>query len=410
MCFENLKSKHHELLQFLKTENYSATTIRVVTNEITSIIENAEKSGWQTYRNVYHAYEAQGLSKSVLRSKRHCLRMLKRFDIQGEFPDRTRRSYAFERDAYENLPDEFKELIAFYREYDLMRGKKQTTIYHEALNTVTFLCAMQQCGCSSLDEIREKDVLSFFLSGDGQLIRGCSYKKNVAAVFKAGLHWKEEPCRRILTCFPALRESRKTIQYLTGTETDRIRETLHSKVSRLSLRDRAVGTLLLYTGLRGCDIAELLFQSVDWDKEILSIIQRKTAVPMELPLTPVIGNALFDYVDSERPSSDDPHIFLSEAPPYHPLASQSIGNIALRIYQAAGIRQNPGDRKGTHIFRHHAASHMLECGVPQPVISRTLGHTAPDSLEPYLMADFRHLKECALSVAAFPVPEEVLAL
>lgn len=410
MCFENLKSKHHELLQFLKTENYSATTIRVVTNEITAIIENAEKSGWQTYRDVYHAYEAQGLSKSVLRSKRHCLRMLKRFDIQGEFPDRTRRSYAFERDVYENLPDEFKELIAFYREYDLMRGKKQTTIYHEALNTVTFLCAMQQCGCSSLDEIREKDVLSFFLSRDGQLIRGCSYKKNVAAVFKAGLHWKEEPCRRILTCFPALRESRKTIQYLTGTETDRIRETLHSKVSRLSLRDRAVGTLLLYTGLRGCDIAELLFQSVDWDKEILSIIQRKTAVPMELPLTPVIGNALFDYVDSERPSSDDPHIFLSEAPPYHPLASQSIGNIALRIYQAAGIRQNPGDRKGTHIFRHHAASHMLECGVPQPVISRTLGHTAPDSLEPYLMADFRHLKECALSVAAFPVPEEVLAL
>ena len=53
---------------------------------------------------------------------------------------------------------------------------------------------------------------------------------------------------------------------------------------------------------------------------------------------------------------------------------------------------------------------MLECGVPQPVISRTLGHTAPDSLEPYLMADFKHLKECALSAAAYPIPEEVLAL
>lgn len=39
----------------------------------------------------------------------------------------------------------------------------------------------------------------------------------------------------------------------------------------------AVGTLLLYTGLRGCDIAGLLFQSVDWDQEILYIVQRKTA-------------------------------------------------------------------------------------------------------------------------------------
>lgn len=65
MCFENLKSKHHELLQFLKTENYSATTIRIVAKEITAIIENAENSGWQTYRDVYHAYEDQGLSKVI---------------------------------------------------------------------------------------------------------------------------------------------------------------------------------------------------------------------------------------------------------------------------------------------------------------------------------------------------------
>lgn len=410
MCFKNLSSKQHELLQFLKDENYSATVIRNVTNEIKSILENAESSGWETYGDVYHTYEAKGLSKDVLRSKRHCLRMLKRFDTSGEFPDRTRRSYAFENDAYENLPGEFKELIEFYRCHDLMQGKKQTTIYHEALNAVSFLCAMQQLGRTRLDEINEKDVLSFFLSEDGQLIRGCSYKKNVAAVFKAGLHWNEGSCHHIITCLPALRENRKIIQYLTKDEIDKVREALRNRGNRLSLRDRAVGTLLLYTGLRGCDIAGLLSESVDWNRELVHIVQRKTDVPMELPLTPTVGNALFDYMDSERPPSDDTHIFLSEVLPYRPLASQSIGNIALRVYQAAGIRQDTGDRKGTHIFRHHAASHMLECGISQPVISRTLGHTAPDSLEPYLMADFKHLKECALSVEDFPVSEEVLAL
>ncbi len=65
MCFENLKSKHQELLQFLKTENYSATTIRIVANEITVIIENAEEFGWRTYQDVYPTYEAQDLSKDV---------------------------------------------------------------------------------------------------------------------------------------------------------------------------------------------------------------------------------------------------------------------------------------------------------------------------------------------------------
>ena len=53
---------------------------------------------------------------------------------------------------------------------------------------------------------------------------------------------------------------------------------------------------------------------------------------------------------------------------------------------------------------------MLENGVPQPVITQTLGHTAPDSLEPYLRADFIHLKECALSVEQFPLAKEVLSI
>ena len=74
------------------------------------------------------------------------------------------------------------------------------------------------------------------------------------------------------------------------------------------------------------------------------------------------------------------------------------------------MRQNPGDRKGTHIFRHNLASSMLENSVPQPVITQTLGHTAPDSLEPYLRADFVHLKECALSVEQFPLAKEVLSI
>ena len=77
--------------------------------------------------------------------------------------------------------------------------------------------------------------------------------------------------------------------------------------------------------------------------------------------------------------------------------------------RAAGIRQSLGDRQGLHLFRHHLATTLLGHGVPQPVISRTLGHTSPNSLEPYLSADFPHLKDCALTIARWPVPEEVLS-
>ena len=73
----------------------------------------------------------------------------------------------------------------------------------------------------------------------------------------------------------------------------------------------------------------------------------------------------------------------------------------------ANIRQNRGDRKGLHIFRHYFATSLLKNGIPQPVISNALGHTSPDSIAVYLNADLVHLKECSLSIGLYPVRKEV---
>ena len=410
MAFENLKRKHFELTDFLMAHGYSATVIREVSRVINTILDNFEDMQWSTYRDVYRYYEGSCSSKDILRSRRYCLRMIRRFDEQGAFPDRTRGSYVFEKDEYISLSEEFRGLIDFYRKHETEHGKKETTVYREAVNAVSFLCHLKDRGLTRLEDVAENDVVSFFLSENGEQLRGCSYKKNVSADLKAGTYWKKEACNKILLLLPAFREARKTIQYLTGDEVQMIADALATEGSGLSLRDRAVGCLLLYTGMRGCDIACLLMESVDWNGDQIRITQRKTGIPLELPLTPTVGNAIYDYLDSERPASVDSHVFLSEIMPHRPLSSQGIGNISSRIFKAAGIRQEPGVRKGTHIFRHHAASAMLENGIPQPVISRVFGHTAPDSLEPYLMADFRHLRECAIGVEDLPVPEEVLPL
>ena len=69
---------------------------------------------------------------------------------------------------------------------------------------------------------------------------------------------------------------------------------------------------------------------------------------------------------------------------------------------------NKGDRIGTHLFRHNIASKLLENEIALPVISNILGHTSPRSVEPYLHTDFVHLKECSLSIDAFPIRREVL--
>ena len=408
MDFQNLREHYEELLSFMESNGYSGTYIQRFKDEINRILDGADSNHWQSYRDIYLDYLKVPHSEHYLRNKRTIIGALEQFDLFGHLPDGRRRHTLFERGSYHLLVPEFQELINFYCMYEKQRGKKESTIRGESLNTASFLYQMQEKGAQCLDEVTEDAVLSFFVSEDGSLCRGCSYKKNISAVFKAGLNWKKPQCQRILNFLPLLRETRKNIQYLTSDEIIRLRAAIEN--SEFSARNKAVILLLLFTGLRSCDIAGLTFSSIDWEKEWILVEQQKTSMPVEIPLSAVVGNAIYDYLKQERPDTGSPFLFLSETHPFSPMSTQGIANIVAKACKLAGIRQNPGDRKGTHIFRHNLASSMLENGVLQPVITQTLGHTAPDSLEPYLRADFVHLKECAISIDAFPLAEEVFSL
>ena len=410
MHFQNLEEHYHELLDFLEANHYSPSYIQKFKTVIRNILKDPKRKKWESYRGIYLEYAKSTYSEQYLRHMRTVIGALEQFDLYGKYPDRRRRHSLFGRGSYHLLNHEYQELIDFYCNTEKERGKKLTTIHSEAMNGASFLYAMQKKGFESLDAVTEEAVLSFFLSDEGELIKSCSYKKNISAVFKAGIAWKERECRKLLCFLPLLRQIRKNIQYLTKEEVQEIRDTINSSLSELSKRDRAIGMLLLHTGLRGCDIAALEMNYINWTAEKLWIIQQKTEIPLELPLMPIVGNAIYDYVTTERPDSDHRFLFLSETRPFTPLVSRSIGSIVTKILRVVGIRQDKGARKGTHIFRHYLASFLMGNGIPQPIISRILGHTSPDSLEPYLRADFVHLKECALSIKKFPVAEEVFAL
>jgi integrase len=299
-------------------------------------------------------------------------------------------------------------VIDKYCESEKDRGKKETTIYTESHNATTFLLALHQNGMDSFNKITESAVREFFFQ-NGEHCRNYSYKKNISAVFKSCIpFFPKDTCTRILSYLPALRQKRKNIQYLFAEEVSQIKAVLTDSNSIIVLRDKAIGLLALYTGLRSCDIAGLTVDNIDWANDLIHIRQQKTDIPLEIPLTATVGNAIYDYLMLERPQSGLPEIFLSLSIPYARLNSSSLGNIAIKIMTTAKIRTNPGDRKGFHIFRHYLATALLGNDVSQPVISRILGHTSPDSINPYLSADFPHLKECALSIECFPLRKEVL--
>ena len=409
MNVQNLRDNYPKLISYMETNGYSKIYVDRFKREIKKILLTVNSKQWSCYRDVYLEYTKTSSSPDYLREKCTIIGAIEQFDVHGRYPDGRRRHKLFKRGAYALLSEEFKSIIDHYCEAEKKRGKKGSTIYTESHSASTFFLSLQQKGMDSLDKITEKAVLSIFMSQDETLLRSCSYKKNIAAVLTACIHKYHQTCPKVLAFLPALRETRKNIQYLTSEEIQKVKGVLADDENPLTLRDKAIGMLALYTGLRGCDIAGLTLESIDWDSDLIYIRQQKTEFPLELPLTAVVGNAIYNYLISERPRTESRYIFVLQNKPYERLKSRSIGNVAVKIFKAAGIRQLKGDRKGFHIFRHHLATALLENGVPQPVISRTLGHSSPNSLEPYLSADFVHLKECSISIERFPVPEEVLS-
>jgi len=405
MDVQNLQNKYPLLITYLESNGYSKVYIAGLKRDIQRIIRQAELRGWKTYTDAYLAYVATSKSASYLRNKRTNIGAIERFEKQGLYPDRCHRHQILRTSTYDLLPVEFKSVIDNYCSSE--KRKKDTTIYTESHNATTFLLALHQKGMDFLDKITESAVLEIFYQ-NGRLCRSCSYKKNIAAVLKACIpFFPQNVCTRILAYLPALREKRKNIQYLTPVEVSRLKTLFTASKSTIALRDKAIGLFALYTGLRSCDIAGLTIADIDWANDLICIRQQKTGVPLQIPLTATVGNALYDYLLLERPESGHPEIFLSLRPPYTRLRSGSLSNIAIKIMKAANIRTKVGERKGFHIFRHHLATTLLGNDVSQPVISRILGHTAPASLNAYLSADFLHLKECALSIECFPLGKEV---
>ena len=410
MDFTHLRQNYNDLLSYLANDGYMQRYIHLVELDILWILKYEKSKSWQSYTDIYYDRVSQSTSEQYKKSKRIIFGAIQQFDIYGEYPDRKAKSRLFKKGAYHQLIPEFKELIDFYKQAAALRELKEDSVNGNASGAASFLVTMQGNGLKSLGDIREEDVLAYFLDDNGDISKSSACKKQIAAVFKAGANWKEKECRTILAYLPKIRPRRKNVQFLTPCEVEAIHGILDDGTAMLSLRDKAIGKLLFFTGMRACDIAGLECGDIDWEKDEIRIWQQKTGAQLTLPLSAVIGNAVFDYIAIERPASGDAHIFLSMLNPHYPIKACTVGAISAKIYKAAGVRQAEGDRRGTRLFRYNVATSLLGSDVPRPVISQTLGHASPDSLDPYLQADIPHLRECALSIDAFPVSEEVFVL
>jgi len=405
MDLQELKTKYPLLISYMEDQNYSRQYIRHIKNESLWILRESGNYDWKTYDDIYQTCVEKYTNKYTLNYKRRMLLVIKRFILESVVPDGSRHTH--KPSYYDGLCVDFKHFIDIYRNVIKTKYAKPFH-YHKSYecSACSFLSRLQKQGVYSLEHISEKNVMDVF-TNDARLCRSYHFKRETASVFKiCAPFYPAGICSKILSYLPEIRNVRKNIQYLTKDEIEKIKFALEDD-SSLSLQNRAIGLLAFYTGLRSCDIAALTLDQIDWENDLIRIVQQKTGTPLVLPLRAIVGNAIFDYITKERPKSSENTVFLTVNIPYKRVQSSNLYAICVTIMKKADIRNHPSDKKGFHLFRHHLATSLLEKGVEQPVISRTLGHQSPNSLDTYLGADFIHLKECALSIKCFPVKKEV---
>lgn len=328
------------------------------------------------------------MSASHMRAIRRSVHVLDDFLLHGKVRKRIVQY------VHHELPGRIGEVaLEFLRSQENLRRSKLTVENHRRRLSY-FVTHLTLRSVGHVSDIGEDDVLSFISSAqnckDGYL--------GTIRLFCRFLYERKYIDRNLeyvigRNNFP-VREKLPSVY--DADETRRIENTVE-RSSAVGKRDYAMLLLTTRLGLRSSDISGLAFGNLDWQRNLICLVQRKTKKIVELPLLADVGEAIIDYMKYGRPLSGLQQVFLTATAPYGPINRLVINGAISRTIRASGVNIN-GRKFGPHSMRHTLASRLLRNGTPLPVISEALGHSDTQVTMNYLRIDVNGLMRCALDV------------
>ena len=411
MDTSNLQKNHQKLMNFLIENGYKKDSLSQTRKCIRLALETGALPEVTSYEELFFLeVKQQGYMSEERRYKslKTYMGNVKQFDLEGIYPGGSGSSNAFlfsER-LYDQLNTVFRSAIDHHFEFGGLNGKRKKTVWTEGRATMNFFKHLQDCGAETFHDIENRMIYTFFFKGEKQ-IRGKDYCNLIKATLKTIVPLYREPVQKTLELLPAIKSGKKNFQYLTQQESIKIRECLEKEDSGLTHLERSVGWLLYFLGLRGTDITKLKFGNIDWKRDRIHLVQSKTGEALTMPMNAAIGNELFDYITMERPVNTSNTVMLGKSRPHGEL--KSLGRMVRKLFERAGVRAD-GGMKGLRVLRHHLVTYLLSHGIECDIVSSIVGHSSPESIKPYVDADIEHLRECSISIAAYPVPNKLFEI
>ena len=281
-------------------------------------------------------------------------------------------------------------LDAYGRHLLTERGIKTTTIagYRSAVHP--FLEQHVRGGRLELGGLKAADVTRFVLRAcRGQEVGSAKYLVTALRSLLRYLHL-EGKTPDLTAAVPAVAGWRGG-QLPRGLEPQQVTKMLTAcdRDTVVGRRDYAMLMLLARLGLRGCEVAALELDDIDWRRGEL-VIRGKGDHQERLPLPTDVGEAVSAYLLQGRPRVESRRVFVSVRAPFGDLTSIGVRGVVGPACDRAGMA-----RFAAHRLRHTVATEMLRAGASLPDIGQILRHRSLGTTAIYAKADRAALRELA---------------
>jgi integrase/recombinase XerD len=157
-----------------------------------------------------------------------------------------------------------------------------------------------------------------------------------------------------------------------------------SKIEYRALRDASRGDdrmfaiieILLQTGMRISELANLRMEDVDLERNIINIQAQESRSARKVPLNTAAKEALLHYYEI-RPRAREKTVFLTKT--CRPFLVRNIRTAIDRYFRLAGIKEAK-----VNDLRHTFIVEQLKAGTPLVYVSQLVGHKRITTTEKYL--------------------------
>jgi site-specific recombinase XerD len=158
-------------------------------------------------------------------------------------------------------------------------------------------------------------------------------------------------------------------------------------------RNYAMVLLLARLGLRAPEVIAMQLDDIDWRSGEI-IVRGKGNRHDRVPLPPDVGEALADYIKSDRKAASR-SLFVTDRSPHRPFKDGQILNNVLRgAFARTGLKP-PAPYVGSHILRHSLATNLVRRGASLEEIGDMLRHRSRKSTMLYARLDVDGLRSVA---------------